>query len=393
MSLRFSTLIISIFLTGTAGIFAVPGGFAASGSWDKADQRHFRQTREKIVTAALDLTEQTKPPTWEEADQRHLSQRSQPLFKENGQDETASPPPSWKAADQRHRDTAKEMNAPKFELKDEYSRERTESGLIPRRKHEFYVAPQAASYKYEEPNVMHVNGPSFGYTANYTYRPAPKDFLFSKEINTYRIDGQANWMNLKYASVDGVRNEDEKDRMFEIRGLCGKEFYDKNIRILLYGGAGYRNLIDNNGGKLLPTPVPNTFVFTYYRESNYYYAPLGAEFEFPFKNNLSVTFKGEYDFFIYGQQFSHLSDGNQFNPQNKSSEDTVNNQHHGFGLKSSVEIAKNFENLSIFAAPYIDLWRIPDSDPSNTISLGVAATGKEPRNKTTAFGVRAGLKF
>jgi len=83
----------------------------------------------------------------------------------------------------------------------------------------------------------------------------------------------------------------------EFRGLLGKEFYDNEIRALIYSGGGYRYLIDDNGGKAIRDTQTGEWVLSYDREASYYYIPAGFELEFPDnKYGWDLTLKGEYDF-------------------------------------------------------------------------------------------------
>ncbi len=364
------------------------------------------QWNDICYTNASDMNTTSSESAWTQADRRHyeITPELDALENKNISEETTTfePPDinskessAWERADRRHRklpQKIKEDEKNKFKMSDETAREN--GGPPPKRikQHEISAAWQASNYKYEEPDLMHVKGPSFGIAGNYTYRPSKKDPLYNKIVNTYRVDGQANKMTLKYASVDGVRNEDEKHSMYEVRGLLGREYYSKDVRVLVYSGLGYRYLLDDNGGEALQNPATGLYnVLSYDRESNYYYIPAGGEIEFP-QDNWSLTLKGEYDFLVYGKQISHFTD-TMWYPGIGPGEDTHNNQHHGFGIKGSFQVAYKMDAAHLFVEPFIDYWNIEDSDISYCQFDGEYGYGLEPKNKTTAYGVRLGVKF
>jgi hypothetical protein len=370
--------------------------------WSDVDRRHFQNSKQ------LNYRNTASENNWKEAYKRHYAIAQEMNKIEAGKSSSSITGStlsaneitglSWEKAEQRHFDQPNTVDEKKFELTDEYSRENIiEAELNKFRKHEFNAAWQLADYEYKEPDVMHLGGTMYGFKSSYTYRPSHNDPLYNKIINLYRLDGQFNSMTVDYEAFGdqyGLRSLDIKDWMYEIRAILGKEYYDKLVRVLFYTGFGYRYLMDDGGGELNYNPNDGNYYFSYDRESNYYYLPIGAEVEFPGKNNWSLTLKGEYDLLFYGQQFSQLSDGNQFQPSSDYySEDITNNQNQGFGLKGSIEIARKLELLDVFVEPFFDYWNIEGSDIAHAVVVGDEADMWEPPNRTITWGARMGIKF
>jgi len=71
------------------------------------------------------------------------------------------------------------------------------------------------------------------------------------------------------------------------------------------------------------------------------------------------------------------------------SEDTTNNQYHGYGLKSSFKIAYKVDVVDLFFEPYIDFWNIDDSESTYCLVLGNYIWGKGRQNKSTIYGINS----
>ena len=98
---------------------------------------------------------------------------------------------------------------------------------------------------------------------------------------------------------------------------------------------------------------------------------LGINFETGTKNNTHWEFRGEYLYFIYGQQTSYLSD--------LGYTDFTNDQEDGSGIKLT---AKYYFDKKFGVEGYMDYWDIADS------KLDVSGNFMEPRNTTSETGIR-----
>ena len=88
--------------------------------------------------------------------------------------------------------------------------------------------------------------------------------------------------------------------------------------------------------------------------------------------------RGEYLFFLFGQQKSYLSDVSPAYP------DVTNDQEEGSGIKLS---AKYYLDPAFAIEGYMDYWDIADS------KLDISGSFMEPRNTTSETGVRLIWKY
>ena len=257
--------------------------------------------------------------------------------------------------------------------------------------HNFLAGWETSRYQYEEPGVMKDKGVMKGIYGEYTYTPVKKEFLYSDNIDFYKIEGKHSWGHVDYeAETDtqaGSRIDNIADYIYEIRGLVGKTVIDEEVLVKFYSGLGYRYLNDDSGGM-----VSGLGFYGYERESNYYYLPLGMEFGAKIDKNWEWIFKGEYDWLIYGQQISHLSDGNQF-PSVSGNKDVKNNQDEGHGFRASFMLARRLGLCKLSVEPFVRYWKIEDSDVNEAFADGRVFLGLEPKNNTLEYGVKFGMDF
>ena len=192
--------------------------------------------------------------------------------------------------------------------------------------------------------------------------PNPDDlnFLFTAEV-TY---GQTEY------DGSGTLTKDYYKVRFE-----GYLSFLENDNFRPFVGLGYRWLYDDSGGL-----ITSTGKYGYDRRSQYFYAPIGFNFDF----NEEVSFKGQYNLFLHGIQTSYLSDVT-------SCTDLENDQTGGFGLDFVGNI-KLTENSSLFC--YYRSWKIDKSEIS-TATCGTSLTlyGYEPENTTIEFGIGFAFRF
>jgi len=245
----------------------------------------------------------------------------------------------------------------------------------------------------------------------YSYREPHMEYPIHLSTNK-KIGASIEWTSRNILSLSSFDDEDDKSfTNFELRYITGKTDYDGFLmdgtphytkgekdwywegRITLgrtyalgddflelwpYLGFGYRYLV-NDGSKVDST--------SYKRISKYVYIPIGTKIKKTLSNNITLTFTGEFDWFITGKQTSKLE-----------GIDIVNDQKKGwgarFGIKAEAPLSKK---IGVFVEPYYRIWKIQNS---NTFSV-YEWTGSgwiehkflEPFNTTKEAGIKAGFYF
>ncbi len=317
----------------------------------------------------------------------------------------------WEAVDKRHEEMAQEYSWPEVDLKhrqmakEEKKAVRDDfSDMVPREKshgpqkgasgkHQYQVGTEFFYAKYKEPDVMEQRGTLWGVNGSYTYRPAQGDVLNNSLVNTYVLEGMMAWGNFKYeaeAPAQTGLQVDKDDYMFELRGLLGQEYFMEDTTFMPYSGFAYRYLNDDDDGSL--HIVKGSSFYGYEREANYYYVPAGVVISRAWQDGSSVHLRGEYDFFIWGLQKSHVGDGNAYLPT--PNQDVIeHDQHKGFGIRGSIEMVQNLGRVAVFAEPFFRYWHIENSDVVTAFVDGGNTDTVEPENKTIEAGVKFGVKF
>lgn len=242
---------------------------------------------------------------------------------------------------------------------------------------------EAYFYKYDEPTwgtVVRLDGEFYGFFSSYAFRffenqpinSFTETFSSKSKVNMVRFEGRATWGETDY---DGsVKYHGISDYTFELRGMLGYDIPLKNEFLATpYMGFGYRYLFDGF------SEVPNG----YDRESRYYYLPMGIDIAKDLKNGWSLETNFEYDLFLWGKQVSHLEDVNM------SDSSLINKQDQGYGIRGSFRAVKQTDNLAFFLEPFIRYWNIEDSK----ISSSALSSGQEPKNDTTEWGLRLGIRY
>jgi hypothetical protein len=213
----------------------------------------------------------------------------------------------------------------------------------------------------------------YGIYGSYTVRPSKSENMFEDIIDMYKVDLRYDIGKIDYktstSAIDNIT-----DWTFEVRGLLGKDFpVLQDARLTPYAGFGFRYYNDD---------------FVYERESRYFYIPVGLEFTTHLTEGWLVSPTVEYDIFLSGTQESHLS---QSPPAGQP--DLKNDQNTGFGMRGSVKFIKENKLVNFVIEPYIRFWHIDDSETVTAVGPVFIATGTEPENKTTEYGVRLGAQF
>ena len=184
----------------------------------------------------------------------------------------------------------------------------------------------------------------------------------------FSLQGKLGYGQVDYTSAGTGTMSGIPDYQFETSGAFGLGFEGTSLRTTPYIGAGFRYLLNASGLK-----QSSTGHYGYDRESRYIYIPIGINLETKPSNESYFAFRAEYDYFIYGQQKSYLSDVSPSYP------DITNDQEEGSGLKLS---AKYYIDKSGGLEAYMDYWDIADS------KIDVTGNFMEPRNTTTELGLK-----
>jgi len=251
------------------------------------------------------------------------------------------------------------------------------------------LAPEISHISYHEPNLMKEKGDMYGLNAIVTLRPSVGNYLKTRFIDVYRLDGSYSFGRVNY--YGGLQNADGSvspetfngigDYLFEIRGLLGKDFYFNNqsTRLTPYMGGGYRYLFDT-----MSVNQPGG----YNRRIQYLYVPTGFELMTKLGDGWSIGTDLEYDIFLRGFVTSYM--------QTLGAIDANNTQTRGYGLRASIKLAKSWDRFNLFVEPYIRYWHIRVSQVETAVEFlvnGIPYGLVEPNNTSTEVGGRIGIEF
>ena len=184
------------------------------------------------------------------------------------------------------------------------------------------------------------------------------------ERSTYLgLKGRAAYGEVSYRSAGTGTMYNIPDYQLEYTAYVGIPFENTKSRVTYFSGLGGRYLLNASGFRLSSTGHSG-----YDRESRYVYIPFGINFETEY-----WEFRGEYLYFLYGQQTSMLSQ------VSSNYQDITNDQEEGSGMKLT---AKYYIKEGIGYELYMDYWDIADS------KLDVSGNFMEPRNTTSETGIR-----
>ena len=198
-----------------------------------------------------------------------------------------------------------------------------------------------SSYYYEEPGLMKVKGfplPMFGIGYR-DFRAMNNSDEENFGLFSYYVEGFVG--NVNYTSTN-TGKVDYPQYKIQAEGLVS---LPRNTFI----GIGYRWLYSD-----LRKKTTTTGHWTYDRESNYLYVPLGFS---------QGAFQFQYNHLIEGKQISYLTDGGL-------SRDSINKQKNGYGWQIKLDPF------------YLRYWSIADSE----LDCFSGTCWIEPRNETFEFG-------
>jgi hypothetical protein len=233
------------------------------------------------------------------------------------------------------------------------------------------IGPEVYTFKYEESYIEEEGifyGLRFGYTVHDIVPEVPTESRSDRGA-MYRAEGRVAYGQVDYDGelMDGtpykINNID--DLTFEGRFLLGADLLGGDALNTVYAGVGFRYLNDD----------PSFDPAAYERESKYLYIPIGYQFDSSHKPGWSLGFGAEFDFLIYGNQKSHLSD---YDP---SFPDIDNRQNDGYGYRASVRLRNKNKDAIFVIEPFYRYWDIDDSE----IEYGVFY---EPANETNELGIQ-----
>ena len=225
------------------------------------------------------------------------------------------------------------------------------------------------SYAYEEPGVMQNRANFDGAVFSVTYR----------RYLMLRLEGRWAKAKVDYSSSSSAKIKNIDDRMYELRGLFGYNFYLHNSIVTPFVGYAYRYLNDDSENM-----YSTAGEIGYDRESNYYYSPIGLEFISYLDKNWIIGSTVEYDYLWHGIQYSYLG----YVP---GYWDIKNKQYHGYGARISFLLARKINRSAYLGIePFYRYWRIEDS------RIDVDPAGRklmEPYNRTTELGIQLFIMF
>jgi hypothetical protein len=239
--------------------------------------------------------------------------------------------------------------------------------------HTFELKPEFSYIVYKEPE-MKERGVMYGLVGSYTYH--------NKAMVKLEGRGSVGWVD--YSSPISGEINNIRDYMLEIRGLVGYDvFTSESFMITPFVGIGYRYLNDDSSGKTSTIGKSG-----YERESNYLYSPIGIGWIANLGKNWFIGGTGEYDYFWWGRQRSHLSD------VYPGLSDLSNRQRHGYGLRGSIPLQKKGKTVALEFGPFIRYWSIKESETNAITYYGIPILyGYEPKNHSTEVGLMLGIKF
>ncbi|MDR0953222.1 MAG: hypothetical protein LBM71_03425, partial [Elusimicrobiota bacterium] len=214
------------------------------------------------------------------------------------------------------------------------------------KKHNFSIALETTSYKYNEPHpAVHWDGNMYGVVAKYlglsilsegTEIDVNDPYFLALELRYMR--GSVDYTGRNMSGTQESSIGDITDYFLEGRILFGGvyEIPKSSIELWPYLGFGYRFLKDGFG--------EYSDEGGYDRKSNYFYLPIGADAKFKLGKGWGLTLNAEYDLFLYGKQESLMGEQIFSDPYGNLHIydcNVQNQQNSGYGVRLSVKADKN----------------------------------------------------
>ncbi len=197
------------------------------------------------------------------------------------------------------------------------------------------------------------------------------DYLFG-EVGGGFSSGQLLYNGATWGG-DPINDRPSNDQIYNLSGSIGGTYDANDVVIESFAGASlkrWNNKIEDG----------------YRREITQYFWTGGASLRFGLGRNLAVGIGGEGRNLISGAVTSYLSD------VDSSYNDPTVTQDEGYGIKGSLDTWFNFLGTTVKLEAFTRYLYVADSDYASLTSDGAAYTEVyEPRNKTTIYGISAGL--
>jgi hypothetical protein len=234
-----------------------------------------------------------------------------------------------------------------------------------------------SSYSYSEPSLSVTNNATnFGIAYEKTKSLQGNEFVLSE---MEYVTGTDNYSGSGTASIPKY--------YFNLKLAYAKTFNISDYVLAPYIGIGYR-FLDQNGAGV----TSSTGAYAYDRQSTYIYLPVGVKRRDKLQNNAILETTAEFDYLLYGNQFSGLSIMNNHGYSNYP--DINNSQKSGYGFYLSA-MYKGNDGWSF--GPYYKYWNIAQSDTVYaTVTYGGSSYygyAYEPANTTNEYGFKVMYKF
>ncbi len=226
-------------------------------------------------------------------------------------------------------------------------------------------------FDYREPGLMRDSGPLSGLAVSYAN--GSSSLPLKIEVEAELLMGRTLYDGSTWGGTP--LSTASSNTIMELRSLAGPFWGQQTAagEVVLQPFAGFaaRRLINKAAGS-----------GSYLREIGYLSLPLGAKVSFMTESGWHLSFSGEYDVFLAGRVASHFDKSFSDAPK------AINNQSQGYGYRASLEIEKKFQGWSILVEPYVQAWRIEDSDRFAFDGDGYVY---EPKNTTDMYGLEFAL--
>jgi hypothetical protein len=234
-----------------------------------------------------------------------------------------------------------------------------------------------SSYSYSEPSLSVTNNATnFGIVYAKTKSLQGNEFVLSE---MEYVNGADNYTGSGTATIPKY--------YYNLKLAYAQTFSVDDYVIAPYIGLGYRFLNQNGEGI-----TSSTGAYAYARQSTYVYIPIGVKRRDKLQNNAVLETTAEFDYLMYGNQFSGLSISNNHGWSNYP--DINNRQNSGYGFYLSA-IYKSDDGWSY--GPYYKYWNIGESEKAYaTVKYGstyYSGYAYEPANTTNEYGFKIMYKF
>lgn len=263
--------------------------------------------------------------------------------------------------------------------------------LNPPQVHTFVISPEYFYSNYKQSGSYNTKGDFTGLALAYTYQPLDTD---SWLINVFHADlhGDHGFSDYTYPGNGEINRVN--DYMIEPRVWFGKNlFLGPNVTLTPYIGFGYRWYYEKLENDLSDDGAGNG---GNNRQTQYIYVPVGGNLSVRPADGWQVDFNSEFDPLAWGG-VNNYSAAYTLNSNNISTSSNRETLRHGYGVRGSIKIVKEYNAINYFIEPYIRYWNINSSKPGTTSELvngaPVAVSTQVGKVTSTEAGARLGVEF